>query len=262
MEKKMNEIKKNDNDNESELIVFLQKNYAWIATFTTGATIIITLILNFISYLQVSSYFAYFGLNMAFADYKDMGLVYETCFSFLLLICFYVTCYSLINIGKNFKFDRIKYLLFDGILIIASNAIICITNYFNVPSSSRLVNFLILLFLEITLGFFMNIIIKNDVKSSKKSSDFPILYIKIFPFLIVLLIFSSIITMQLNYYNKKEFRIIDDDKVILYSTSEYYIISNCKIDNEEITIETNRQEKISTLNIKTETKKFGKVIRK
>lgn len=63
--------------------------------------------------------------------------------------------------------------------------------------------------------------------------------------------------MNLTY--QKQYRIIDENKVVVYSTNDYFITLNCEISNNELVIYKGSQEKMENNNIKSQLTKFDKV---
>lgn len=63
-----------------------------------------------------------------------------------------------------------------------------------------------------------------------------------------------------NYYcslsSNNGFRVIDDNKVIVYTTKDYYLVLDYKIDKDKMFIYKNTQNKIDNLNVNS---KFIKV---
>ncbi len=47
----------------------------------------------------------------------------------------------------------------------------------------------------------------------------------------------------------KEYRIINNDKVIVYTTNDYYLILDCEIRNNELIIYKGKQTKINNENV-------------
>ena len=83
--------------------------------------------------------------------------------------------------------------------------------------------------------------------------------IKIVPFYIVLLLFSLILSYGSNIVMNKSYRIIDNDKVIVYTTNDYYLTLDCKIKNNELTIYKGKQSKINNEDVVSELINFDKV---
>lgn len=80
--------------------------------------------------------------------------------------------------------------------------------------------------------------------------------LKLFPFYIILCLVMLSINYLLSFIGNKSYRIIDNDKVIVYSTKEYYIALNCAINPEtdELTIYKGEYTMIDTKNTLNTTK--------
>lgn len=58
---------------------------------------------------------------------------------------------------------------------------------------------------------------------------------------------------------KNEYRIIDDNKAIIYTSTDYYIVLDCEIQSNSITIYKGKEEKINTVNTHTTLQRFDNV---
>ena len=123
-----------------------------------------------------------------------------------------------------------------------------------------LISFVAFLFMEyITSKFaFPNDVEKNDEKDFEFKEEFVNL-IKNLPFLIILLIFCHWLRIYSSLTLNKEYRIINDSKVIVYSNSEYYLTLDCEIDNNDLIIYKGTQDKIETMNVYNKLKKFNEI---
>lgn len=74
-------------------------------------------------------------------------------------------------------------------------------------------------------------------------------------FLILILLFSN----AFSFINNKEFRIINENKVVVYTTRDYYLLFNCKIINNEIKIYKGTQTKIDNINVESKLSVFKSV---
>ena len=80
--------------------------------------------------------------------------------------------------------------------------------------------------------------------------------------LIFLLLFTLGSFFVLGYcsaQDNKRFRIIDNTQVVLMTTSESYLVADCKIVDKTIFIDTNNQTLIDNINVHTVYRKFDKV---
>ena len=115
-------------------------------------------------------------------------------------------------------------------------------------------------------SLFLNILIFSKINNIHKNISY-LKYdlidlsntIKIVPFYIVLLLFSLILSYGSNIVMNKSYRIIDNDKVIVYTTNDYYLTLDCKIKNNELTIYKGKQSKINNEDVVSELINFDKV---
>ncbi len=108
----------------------------------------------------------------------------------------------------------------------------------------------------------MMLVFKVTIYKKSKQEDTIksiINYIKVIPFylFLIILLFSYVYIKSLNKINT--YRIINDDKVIVYTTSNYYVILDCDIKNDELIIYKGSQMKINNENIETKLMDFNKV---
>ena len=84
-------------------------------------------------------------------------------------------------------------------------------------------------------------------------------YFKALPFLIILLLllYGGRTYSQLKLI--RNYNIIGNDKVVVYSNNDYYITLDCDIKDNNLTIYKGRQEKIDNKNVYTVSKTFEKV---
>lgn len=100
---------------------------------------------------------------------------------------------------------------------------------------------------------------KEKESTREQLKRYLINYIKVLPFIIISLIIMNSFRTYLNLIYQKQYKIIDNNKVIVYSTNEYYITLDCDINNNELIIYKGNQEKIENDNVKSQLKKFNKV---
>ena len=60
--------------------------------------------------------------------------------------------------------------------------------------------------------------------------------LKIVPFYIFLLLFSLLLSYGSQIVMNKSYRIINDNKVIVYTTNDYYLTLDCEIKDNKLTI--------------------------
>lgn len=262
------EEKENQDSRESQMIVenqnrlkfFLEDNKDSIQSVLNMA-LIVTSVVGFVSgiwsfgiYLFDMQYFNRWNIDMIFyANVSFMNkLIYIIGIVCILLLFIIFVSDDL----KKIKLQTLFFVLFN-ILLGISNGInnglgfSWITSYIIVP---LVIYFLILksdLFVKLRKNLKKYEVINNIAK--------PILILIFSVFLV--LIFYGIIDA---YFLKKEYKIIQDDsnqcQVILYSTKDYHIVSNCIMYENNLSIDKDVQKKISAEGIEYEIMKFDNIM--
>lgn len=243
-------------DTEKSLTKIIRENYAWIIAILTLGTVIVSNILKFIEYLTSLTYFQYYGLDHNLYNYYDKNFIYSICLSVVFLIAFGFLLYCMKEIKDDFK----KNLTLKNIsIIVLANLYLTIVYCSNLSNTYKLINFVAFILLEYISSIF--IFKKNDDQkvNEKNRKKFIIDYFKSLVFLIILLILCNSTRLYINLQSLTNYRIINDNKVIVYSTNNYYITLDCEINDNQLTIYKGSQEKIENNNIKSQLTKFNKV---
>ena len=243
-------------DTEKSLTKIIRENYAWIIAILTLGTVIVSNILKFIEYLTSLTYFQYYGLDHNLYNYYDKNFIYSICLSVVFLIAFGFLLYCMKEIKDDFK----NNLTLKNIsIIVLANLYLTIVYCLNLSNTYKLINFVAFILLEYISSIF--IFKKNDDKkvNEKNRKKFIIDYFKSLVFLIILLILCNSVRLYINLQSLTNYRIINDNKVIVYSTNNYYITLDCEIKDNQLTIYKGSQEKIENSNIKSQLTKFNKV---
>ena len=153
---------------------------------------------------------------------------------------------------------KLSTIVFNILLIIVSNIIVVLSLNYKYSLCQLIFNFLELIAIEIVMSV---IFFKIDKREKNKKYDLIDLSntIKIVPFYIVLLLFSLILSYGSNIVMNKSYRIIGNDKVIVYTTNDYYLTLDCKIKNNELIIYKGKQSKINNEDVVSELINFDKV---
>lgn len=243
-------------DTEKSLTKIIRENYAWIIAILTLGTVIVSNILKFIEYLTSLTYFQYYGLDHNLYNYYDKNFIYSICLSVVFLIAFGFLLYCMKEIKDDFK----NNLTLKNIsIIVLANLYLTVVYCSNLSNTYKLINFVAFILLEYISSIF--IFKKNDDQkvNKKNRKKFIIDYFKSLVFLIILLILCNSARLYINLQSLTNYRIINDNKVIVYSTNNYYITLDCEINDNQLTIYKGSQEKIENNNIKSQLTKFNKV---
>ncbi len=244
---------------KDKIFKFMQKNYGWIVAVITGISVVTSFILRFIKYMYSIYYFSYYGLSYELFNSNELGFLYNFGFSILVLLCFgsLMYCYiQLFNI-KKMKL-KLKTILCNIFLILISNIIIVASTNVKYSIWQYILNVIGLIIVEIITSI---VFFKMDKKERNKTYEVNNLpnVLKIIPFYLMLLIFSFLTSYGLNIAMNKSYRIIDNDKVITYTTNDYYLVLDCEIKDNKLTIYKGKQAKINNENIVSELINFDEV---
>lgn len=245
----------------NKILEFMQKNYAWIIAIFTGLSVIVSNILKFIEYLTGTVYFSYYGLDMNLYKYSDKGFIYNLCLSSLFILALISLLYCLYQIANNIKNKKYinKNNILNVLIILSSNLCIILSSSTKQSLISIVVSFIALIIIEIINSF----IIFRKPKKYKRTDvllrEELLNYIKILPFTLIILIILFMIKTQLSLIYRTDYRITDDNKVIVYSNNEYYITLDCEIKDNNIVIYKGTQEKIDNVGIHSNYKQFESI---
>ncbi len=242
-----------------KIFEFLQKNYGWMVAAITGISVATSFILRFIKYIYSSFYFSYYGISYELFNSDDLGFLYNFGFSILILLCFgsLMYCYIQLFNVKKMKVKG-KTILFNIFLIIISNTIVVYSTNVKYSLWQFILNVILLITTEVIVSIiFWKIdkkekIKKNDINDFKNS-------LKILPFYLFILIFTFLLSYSSEIILNKSYRIINSDKVIVYTTNDYYLTLDCEIKDDKLIIYKGKQTKINNENIESELINFEEV---
>lgn len=246
---------------KNEKFTFIQKNYGWIIAAISGISICASFILRYIKYIYSTLYFNYYGISYELFNSDEISSIYNFIISIILILCFYslIYCFKQIYdfIIKRNK-NNISNFIFNIFLILISNSLITFSSLVQINFWNTFFFSIILFMIEIIIMLVFKVIICKENKQDNTIKSM-INYIKIIPFYLFLLILLFSYTHINSLYKIKSYRIISDDKVVVYTTSDYYVILDCDIKNNELIIYKGTQTKIDNENVETKLKYFDKV---
>jgi|GEM_PF-1460131 len=248
----------------NEALKILQKNYGWIVALITGVGIITINVLKFIEYITSNIYFSYYGIDRNFYQYNNRGFIFDLCFSILFMFAFYSLCYCYKEIYLIFtnKLKKKKTLFLNLAIIIFSNiyVLLAFNDGFNLMES--IICFFFLVVLEIISAIIISKTLDKSQDDSYAKNNINEIksYLKLFPFLIIIMIFCMSLKSVIELRMQTEFRIINNNKVIVYSTEDYFLTLDCAILKDgELKIYKGTQEKIKNENIHSVITDFSKI---
>ena len=243
----------------NKIFIFLQKNYGWIVALFTGISICLSFVLRLLKYIYAKLYFNYYGISFGLFNMEELDVLYSFCISILLILCFYSLMYCFKEIydairNKNFS----KKILIDVFLIIISNIVISFSFNVKISFFQALIFNILLVFTEI-LSLFLFIKINKREKFSEFFYEDYLSYLKVFPFYFLLLIILFSASYLSSIISNKSYNVIDDSKVIVYTTSDYYVVVDANLKDDELIIYRGHQTKISNENVSSKLMEFEDV---
>lgn len=242
---------------KDKIFKFMQKNYGWIVAVITGISVVTSFILRFIKYMYSIYYFSYYGLSYELFNSNELGFLYNFGFSILVLLCFGSLMYCYIQLF-NIKKMKLKTILCNIFLILISNIIIVASTNVKYSIWQYILNVIGLIIVEIITSIVFFKMDKKERNKTYEENNLPNV-LKIIPFYLILLIFSFLTSYGLNIALNKSYRIIDNNKVIAYATNDYYLVLDCEIKDNKLTIYQGKQAKINNENIVSELIHFDEV---
>lgn len=202
-------------------------------------------------------YFSYYGLSYELFNSNELGFLYNFGFSILVLLCFGSLMYCYIQLF-NIKKMKLKTILCNIFLILISNIIIVASTNVKYSIWQYILNVIGLIIVEIITSIVFFKMDKKERNKTYEENNLPNV-LKIIPFYLILLIFSFLTSYGLNIALNKSYRIIDNNKVIAYATNDYYLVLDCEIKDNKLTIYKGKQAKINNENIVSELIHFDEV---
>lgn len=210
-------------------------------------------ILKFIEYIEAQFYFDYYGLNINLYKYSDQGFIYGLCLSLVFFLAIMSLPFFIKQVIDNVKLKRIV-----SFVNIRNVIIILLFNYIWIYSMLlekiiSIVLFCLFIVVEIIITWFI-----FYCKEEKDVSFGNVL--KFVPIYILMLILCIGVSDMCNLRLKKEYRVISDNKVIVYSNNDYYLTLDCKIEDDKLIMYRGKQNKIDTDDVYSELIEFDEVI--
>lgn len=238
-------------------IDFINKYYKLFIACGSALCIVVLYILRFFEYITASYYFSYYGLNIGLYKYNDQGFIYSLCVSVIILIAFTSIILSSNDLVKKLKYNVNKKIISELLLLIFYNFVLSFVFFKFVNWYSFTIYNIALLLIELLLSFFF---FRNDDTLGKdEAKDKLKKYIKSFPFFIIILLmlYGGRIFSKINLI--KNYNLIGNDKVVIYTNNDYYITLDCEIVDDNLIIYKGKQTKIDNKDVYTVSKTFEKV---
>jgi hypothetical protein len=243
---------------QKTLVDFIRGNYNWLIALTTVVALITSQIIRFVNYIKFEMYKGYFGLDITNINYGTSDLIYGTIISAMLLACFYSMLFCYKEIIPNLKNKKYGFLYINIVIILFVNYFFII---FNTQAKFNIKEYIILICAEVLILIFSSKMRKKyiDVIDKIKNKEDLKNYAIIMPFTFIFFILSISYLSIPNYNKNTEFRIINNNQVVVYYDDTDYIVLNCEIKGVSIKIYYGTQKRISSLDTETKKIKFDTV---
>lgn len=255
------ELKQKETNLTKTLVELIKNNYTWSIAVITALGIVILNVFKFVEYIIANAYFYYYGLNINLYKYHDQNFLYELCLSVIFVFSFGIILIYYKQLSDNFK--NKNYLCksnLDNILkIIILNIFFVFIENSNNNFISGLVSFVIFVLVEVLISYFL--FRKNKQADINNMSKQKILFdfIRSLPLIFIVIICCLTIKTTLNLSLKNQYRIIDENKAIVYTSNDYYLTLNCEILEDKLVLHKGAQTKINNIGVYSELKEFEEV---
>lgn len=240
---------------EKNLINFAKDNIGWIATICTGVGFIVSALFRLIDYFYGKVFYDFYGLDFVLYE-KNYNLI-SIILSGILIGIIFIIITKLLEAEKN----TTKNMFFNkGIKKIVLPFILNLMMIYLISDCGILVNILSSIILYIMQKILVRFLYPRfDEEVNKGVFRLEDSVILVFVLFIYIMIFAFVIERDLE--NKKEYRILDENRVVVDVNKDYYITLKYEIDEEDIMhIKRGTQELIENKNIESELVKYEFVV--
>ncbi len=240
----------------------IKQNYAWVIAVVTAIGVLSINIFKFLEFIMAIFYFNFYDLSLGLYKYTDQSIIYMLFTCIFIGILFYRVLYSMYLLRKNFKFSIafIKAYAFEVEEIVFFNFLVAGIYGIQYGILSFILFFCVFVILEFigSLLLFRN---KNFSKIKEINVKYLFLaFLRILPVAACYIILSVAVVLNLGLSGVKNYRIINDNKAIVYSNNDYYLTLDCEVEDNKLILYKGRQNKISTEDVYSELIKFDEVV--
>jgi len=233
---------------KEKVFTFFKENIAWMISICSVIVVCLTFIMKFIKYVYSLIFFNYYGINYGLFDIKELNFLYSFSTSLIYTFFLLVLLILIVEVIKTVKSKKrkkyIKRIIIDLIIIVFLNALCA----YPINSPFNLSTYLIRIVVFMIVEFLSAIFVFKEKKSLPKNLDVKDYLTQLYKTILIYICFLFILISSdfvLNLRNLKTYNIINDDKVIVYSNNDYYIVLNCELNDNELIIHKGEQTKIS-----------------
>lgn len=235
----------------------IKNNLTFIITVLTTIVIALASILKFIEYVISVAYFSYYGLDINLYDYSANSYVYYLVYSCLFILASYSVIFYVGDIYQLIvKRVKTPHYIFKIIVVLFSNIYFISLLKIEISILTIFLGFVILIITEYILYCYL----KKEINSEKENFKQELIdYFKSLPIIIAVFLIALSAKTYIYLKNNHNYKIINDNKVIVYSNNNYYLLLDCKIESNKLIIYKGKQEKILNNNISSSLMNFDEV---
>lgn len=258
----MENEKNKEQKKEGLSLKLIKQNYAWVIAVVTAIGVLSINIFKFLEFIMALFYFNFYDLDLGLYKYTDQSIIYMLFIGIFVLILFYSVLHSMDLLRKNFKMSRAFFKAYEFELTEIAIFNFLIAGIYGIKYGflSFILFFVIFVILEFIGSF---ILFRNKNFSKLKGVKLKYLFLailRILPGAICYVILSVAFVLTFSLTGVKNYRIINNNKVIVYSNSDYYLTLDCEIEDNKLIMYKGKQNKISTEDVYSELIKFDEVI--
>lgn len=264
-------MNENEKNNEKQLLDIFENFLSLISKGLSVIALLMTGVLfacQFLKYLFYIQLFNYWTIDYSFYS-NNVDIVNSLLYSFC-IVCILLLLFLTINAVKNSNqniFKKLKLWIMVFILYAICFMLTSLKELFKFEFNiiDAIIYIIVLVGLFIILVFFIkkqeNKYLENK-KNNYVNFSLKTLLINILSIIVAFFMTTILLGIFHPIFNK-DYRIINNDtnqcNVILYSAKDYYIIAECEINENELTIYKNTQKKIDNYNVIAKWETFEKI---
>ena len=259
-----------------ELVSLNKKGKDLLITISTILGIFVVLltaiafIYQFIVYIYEMQWFSYWIINTDFYVKSDTDIINGLIYGFFIICILIIMLLAMYKIVKNEDKNKKEWVTLF-LFFLFMNIMIGLKDLYQKGFSigyaaAHIISSIVIFFImkhyaKKTTDFFMKLTDENNFDKTLKDIVLEILVFGVGLFI------SIIIIGNITSFFKRDYKMINSDNqcnVILYSNTDYYIVSDCDIDeiSNKLIIYKSKQSKINNFNVIYEIRTFSKVEKK
>ena len=258
----MENEKNKEQKKEGLSLKLIKQNYAWVIAVVTAIGVLSINIFKFLEFIMALFYFDFYDLSLGLYKYTDQSIIYMLFICIFIGILFYRVLYSMYLLRKNFKFSIAFFKAYDLELSEIAIFNFLIAGIYGIKYG--FLSFILFFVVFVILEFIGSIILfRNKDFSKLKEINLKYLFLsflRILPLAACYMIISTALVLNLSLNRVKDYRIINDDKAIVYSNNDYYLTLDCKIEDDKLIMYKGKQNKINTEDVYSELIEFDEVV--